>query len=69
MQPNYEIETDLDGELQNYLDVKGVNAMFVKIVENLLVEKPDNPAFFMMEFLKRCYILRFEILLLYYLPP
>lgn len=34
---------------------KGINSLFVAIVEGLLVEKPDNPVTFIIEFLCKQY--------------
>lgn len=38
--------TDAEGvqqELQDYLQQKGINTLFINIVESLLLAKPDNP--------------------------
>ena len=34
---------DVQAELQDYLNAKGINNLFIKIVEALLLDKPDNP--------------------------
>eukprot|EP00948_MAST-09A_sp_MAST-9A-sp1_P002745 g2745.t1 len=48
------IETlDVQEELQNYLTSKKVNALFISIIEVLLLEKPDNPIKFIIEYLKQ----------------
>ena len=39
-------------ELQEYLDSKKLNAIFVSMVEAMLVEKPDNPILFILQYLK-----------------
>lgn len=44
-------ESAVQEELQQYLTEKGVNTLFVKIVEQLLMEKPENPVGFMVEYL------------------
>jgi len=50
------IETlDVQEELQNYLTSKKVNALFISIIEVLLLEKPDNPIKFIIEYLKQEY--------------
>jgi len=41
------VAEQVQAELQDYLNVKGVNALFVAIVEGLLIEKPTNPIAFM----------------------
>ena len=46
---------DVQEELQSYLTSKRINHLFIKIVENLLVDKPDNPIHFIIEYLKREY--------------
>ena len=38
--------TDAEGvqqELQDYLQQKGINTLFINIVESLLLAKPENP--------------------------
>eukprot|EP00804_Cyclotella_cryptica_P000088 CCRYP_013726-RA/>CCRYP_013726-RA protein AED:0.42 eAED:0.42 QI:94/1/0.4/1/0.75/0.6/5/0/398 len=42
---------DTQAELQEYLKANNLNAIFVSIVEAILIEKPDNPIGFMTEFL------------------
>jgi hypothetical protein len=43
--------TDTQAELYEYLKANNLNAIFVSIVEAILVEKPENPIAFMMKFL------------------
>jgi hypothetical protein len=43
--------SDTQAELHDYLKAKNLNAIFVSIVEAILVEKPDNPIGFMTKFL------------------
>ena len=45
------VKQDVKEELQTYLKDKGINALFVSIVESLLVEKPDEPVSFVFQFL------------------
>jgi cAMP-dependent protein kinase regulator len=42
---------DVQAELQQYLNSKNINSLFISIVENLLIEKPANPIAFMIEYL------------------
>lgn len=42
---------DVQAELQAYLNSKNINALFIQIVESLLIEKPANPIAFMIEYL------------------
>lgn len=42
---------DVQAELQQYLNSKNINSLFIQIVENLLIEKPANPIAFMIEYL------------------
>ena len=49
------VADQVQAELQDYLNVKGVNALFVSIVEGLLIEKPANPIAFIIEFLCKSY--------------
>jgi len=42
---------DVKAELQQYLKEKDLNAIFVSIVEALLIDKPDNPIGFMTKYL------------------
>jgi len=44
---------DIQADLQDYLNAKGINTLFIKIVENLLIEKPDNPIQFIVNYLQR----------------
>lgn len=46
---------DIQNELQEYIDKHDINKMFVGIVENVLLEKPGNPAAFVVDFLHRTY--------------
>lgn len=39
-------------ELQDYLQKKGINTLFINIVESLLLSKPDNPVLHIIEYLK-----------------
>lgn len=45
----------VQAELNEYLDSKNLNALFVALVEDLLVEKPENPIGFMVNYLKEKY--------------
>uniref|UniRef100_A0A7S2PRQ3 Cyclic nucleotide-binding domain-containing protein n=1 Tax=Leptocylindrus danicus TaxID=163516 RepID=A0A7S2PRQ3_9STRA len=45
----------VQAELNEYLDAKNLNALFVALVEDLLVEKPENPIGFMVKYLKDKY--------------
>ena len=38
---------DVQAELQQYLKDKNLNAIFVAVVESLLISKPENPIEFM----------------------
>ena len=40
-------------ELNDYLQSKNINQLFIQIVESLLIEKPDNPIGFIVEFLQK----------------
>mmetsp|Transcript_5696 Transcript_5696/g.17853 ORF Transcript_5696/g.17853 Transcript_5696/m.17853 type:complete len:379 (-) Transcript_5696:338-1474(-) len=42
-------------ELNDYLQSKSINQLFIQIVESLLIEKPDNPISFIVEFLQKKY--------------
>jgi len=42
-------------ELNDYLQSKNINQLFIQIVESLLIEKPDNPIGFIVEFLQKKY--------------
>jgi len=44
-------EAAVQEELQEYLAQKGVNSLFVKIVEQLLIEKPEAPVSFIVQYL------------------
>lgn len=46
---------DVQAELQNYLNTKNINALFISIVESLLIEKPANPIAFIIEYLFKQY--------------
>ena len=46
---------DVQAELQEYLNKKGINTLFIKIVEQLLLDKPDNPIQHVVEFLLKEY--------------
>ena len=46
---------DVQAELQEYLNRKGINTLFIKIVEDLLLNKPDNPIKHVIGFLHRNY--------------
>mmetsp|Transcript_35795 Transcript_35795/g.33907 ORF Transcript_35795/g.33907 Transcript_35795/m.33907 type:complete len:448 (+) Transcript_35795:104-1447(+) len=46
---------DVQAELQTYLNSKNINSLFISIVERLLIEKPDNPIAFMIEYLHKQY--------------
>uniref|UniRef100_A0A7S1G674 Cyclic nucleotide-binding domain-containing protein n=1 Tax=Bicosoecida sp. CB-2014 TaxID=1486930 RepID=A0A7S1G674_9STRA len=46
---------DIQAELQEYIDQHDINKMFVGIVENVLLEKPSNPATFVVEYLHKTY--------------
>lgn len=45
----------MQAELQEYLNRKGINTLFIKIVEDLLLNKPDNPIKHVVAFLHRNY--------------
>jgi len=46
---------DVQAELQEYLNSKNINNLFIQIVESLLIEKPDNPIAFIVEYLQKKY--------------
>jgi len=46
---------DVQAELQQYLNSKNINSLFISIVEILLIEKPANPIAFMIEYLYKQY--------------
>ena len=43
---------DVEAELAKYLEEKCVKALIESIVESLLLEKPDNPICFIVQYLK-----------------
>jgi len=46
---------DVQAELQQYLNSKNINSLFIQIVESLLIEKPSNPIAFIIEYLFKQY--------------
>jgi len=46
---------DVQAELQQYLNSKNINALFISIVESLLIEKPANPIAYIIEYLHKQY--------------
>lgn len=46
---------DVQAELQQYLNSKNINSLFIQIVESLLIEKPANPIAFIIEYLNKQY--------------
>ena len=46
---------DVQAELQQYLNSKNINSLFIQIVESLLIEKPGNPIAFIIEYLAKQY--------------
>ena len=46
---------DVQAELQQYLNSKNINSLFIQIVESLLIEKPSNPIAFVIEYLNKQY--------------
>jgi len=46
---------DVQAELQQYLNSKNINSLFIQIVESLLIEKPTNPIAFIIEYLYKQY--------------
>lgn len=50
-QSSREIMSDSQAELHEYLKANNLNAIFVSIVEAILVEKPSNPIGFMTKYL------------------
>jgi len=46
---------DVQAELQQYLNGKNINSLFIQIVESLLIEKPANPIAFIIEYLHKTY--------------
>jgi cAMP-dependent protein kinase regulator len=49
------VNLDVQAELQEYLAEKGINALFVKMVESLLLNKPSEPISFLVKYLKEHY--------------
>lgn len=47
--------TQHQAELNDYLQSKSINQLFIQIVESLLIEKPENPIGFIVEFLQKKY--------------
>ena len=45
---------DVQEELKRYLEEKKLNSIFVAIVETLLLEKPNEPISFIVQYLKVC---------------
>jgi cAMP-dependent protein kinase regulator len=43
----------VQAELQQYLNSKNINALFISIVESLLIEKPTNPIAYIIEYLHK----------------
>jgi cAMP-dependent protein kinase regulator len=43
---------DVQEELKRYLDDKQLNTLFVAIVEKLLLDKPDEPISYIVQYLK-----------------
>jgi cAMP-dependent protein kinase regulator len=46
---------DVQAELQQYLNSKQINSIFIQIVESILIEKPENPIAFIIEYLQKQY--------------
>jgi len=46
-------EEGVQTELQDYLNSKGINSLFISIVEALLVSKPDRPIQFIVDYLHK----------------
>ena len=46
-------EDGVQTELQDYLNSKGINSLFISIVEALLVSKPEKPIQFIVEYLHK----------------
>lgn len=47
--------TDAEGvqqELQDYLHKKGINTLFINLVESLLLAKPENPILHIIQYLQ-----------------
>lgn len=50
--------TDAEGvqqELQDYLQKKGINTLFINLVESLLLAKPENPIVHIIQYLQSNY--------------
>lgn len=50
--------TDAEGvqqELQDYLQKKGINTLFINLVESLLLAKPENPIVHIIQYLQANY--------------
>jgi len=47
--------SEVQAELQEYLNSKNINNLFIQVVEHLLIEKPDNPIAFIIEYLQKKY--------------
>jgi cAMP-dependent protein kinase regulator len=47
--------SEVQAELQEYLNSKNINNLFLLLVEALLTEKPDNPISFVIEYLQKKY--------------
>ncbi|KAL7553194.1 hypothetical protein ACHAWF_016463 [Thalassiosira exigua] len=47
--------TEVQADLNRYLQEKNLNAVFVQIVEAILIDKPENPYLFMVNFLLEKY--------------
>jgi hypothetical protein len=50
--------TDAEGvqqELQDYLHKKGINTLFINLVESLLLAKPENPILHIIQYLQTNY--------------
>jgi cAMP-dependent protein kinase regulator len=48
-------QEEVQKELQDYLTAKGINNLFIKVVEELLLQKPDNPVQFIVDHLRENY--------------
>ena len=47
--------SEVQAELQEYLNSKNINNLFIQLVELMLIEKPDNPIAFIIEYLQKKY--------------
>lgn len=45
------MSAEIQNELRDYLKQKNLNAIFVSIVEAILIDKPENPVGFMAQYL------------------